>query len=154
MTSTIQNQVSYLRVQRQFPEEISALRVELDKAYLDIANAVNSRVIGLFSVTQSTVTGESWFLTSKRRQTLRKVFTFTSTASIAHGISFTTNFTISKMWGQYTDGTNWFGIIPGTSVAVAGLLQFYLTPTQIVFAAGAGIPALQRGIIIVEYLTE
>lgn len=150
----IPNQVAYLRVQRNFPEDIKQLTIEMDKAYVDIANAVNSRVIGLFATNLPTITGEAWFLTSQRRQTLRKVFTFTSTANIPHGLSFSPNFSITAMYGQYTDGTNWYGLIAGTSVAVAGIIQFYLTPTNIVFNSGAGSPALTRGIIVVEYLED
>ena len=48
MSSNLINQVAYLRTSREFPEELHQLTVEINKTYVDIANAVNARVIGLF----------------------------------------------------------------------------------------------------------
>lgn len=153
--NNIPNQVAYLRDQRNFPEDLKQLTIELDKSYVDIANAVNSRTIGLFALNKSTITGEAWFLTSRSRQTLRKVFTFTSTANIAHGLSFTPNFAITASYGSYFDGTNWNGLVFGTNgAAIPGQISYYLTGTNIVFIVDAAAPALTNGIIIVEYLTD
>jgi hypothetical protein len=101
------------------------------------------------------LTGESWFLEGdpKPQQTLRQIYAFTSTASIAHGIDFTKLQYFTRMYGQFTDGTNWYGLVPGSSVAIAGEIEFYLDPTNIVFVSGAGAPALTKGIIVLEWLS-
>ena len=80
----------YLRVQRNFPSESTqALTVEIDKAYLDIANRVNSRVIGIYATGSSSVTGEQWFTAggSSKQQSQRQIYTFTSAGSIPHGLN-------------------------------------------------------------------
>lgn len=153
MTDII-NRVPYLRTSREFPEDIQPLTVQLNKSYVDIANAVNDRTIGLFPVNRPAITGESWFLTqNQRQQTLRQVYTFTTTTSIDHGISVTDTNQFTHCYGSYTDGTNSFGLFWGTSVAIAGQITFYVTSTQIVFLVGAGSPALTKGKITLEWLS-
>lgn len=155
MTPTNQPSRSpFLRTSRNFPEEAQPLSVENNKSYVDIANAVNSRVIGTFATGNSTVTGESWFVTNnQKQQSLRQVYDITSTSAINHNI---TNFTqISpNSRGSYTDGTNWYGLPFATSVAVAGLITFYVTTTQIMFVSGAGAPSLTSGTIVLEWLSQ
>lgn len=153
MTSNIVNQVAYLRTSRDFPEDLHQLAVESNKAYLDIAQAVNNRTISIFPKNVSAITGESWFLTTQRQQTLRQVYTFTTTASIAHRIPLST-VKITRAYGQFTDGTNWYGVIFGSNLAIGGQRSFYIDPTNIVFVTGAGAPALVSGIIVIEWLSQ
>jgi hypothetical protein len=152
--SKVINQVAYLRTTRNFPVDTPQLQEELDKSYLDIANCVNSRVIGIFTVNRPSITGEAWHISQNRQQTLRQVFTFTATTSITHNIQITSIAQFTRCWGSYTDGTNSYGILWGTNVAVAGLLTFYITSTQIVFLVGAGAPALTSGRITLEWLSN
>lgn len=75
MTTNISNQVAYLRTSRDFPEEFGMLLLELDKSYIDIANCINARTIGLFTTNKAAITGESWFFDkNKRQQSLRQAF--------------------------------------------------------------------------------
>ena len=150
--SNIVNQVAYLKTTREFPEELHQLTVEVSKSYIDIANAVNSRTIGIFSANRPAITGESWFFTSRRQQTLRQIYSFTSTANITHDIAVRNTDGFTRTFGEYTDGTNWYGLIPATSVAIAGQITFYVTATDIVFVVGAGAPALVSGRIVLEWL--
>lgn len=153
--NNIANQVAFLRTSREFPEEIHQLSVEVNRSYLDIANAVNSRTIGLFSVNRAALTGESWFVSNnQKQQTIRSVYTFTSTSSITHGLTTSQYPYFTKMSGTFTDGTNWMGLISGSTVAIAGQISFYVSPTQIVFLVGAGAPALTKGVIVLEYLSQ
>lgn len=154
MMSNVVNQIAFLRTSRDFPEESKELSVQLTKSYIDIANAVNSRIIGIFSTNRPAITGESWFLRNQRQQTLRQVFTLTSTASIDHGIRVKEISQFTDCWGVYTDGTNSFGLIFGTNVAVPGIIMFYITQTQIVFVVGAGSPALTSGTIVLTWLSD
>jgi hypothetical protein len=154
-SSNIVNPTPYLRTSREFPEEPKILIRELDKMYLDVANNVNTRIIGLFPKNTPAITGEKWFLTNNiPQQTLRKVFTFTATTSINHNISVTSPSQFIRCFGSYTNGTNTFGLPFATSVAVAGLITFYVTSTQIVFLVGAGAPALTSGTIVLEWLSS
>lgn len=135
---------------------MQALIVELDRAYVDTASKVNARTIGLFPDNAPVVTGEQWFLSGQtsKQQTLRQIYPFTATGSIPHGINFATVSQFTKPSGSYTDGTNWYGAIYASSVAIAGQVTFYVTPTNIVILAGAGAPSITNGTIILEWLSQ
>lgn len=155
MTSNVVNQIAYLRTSREFPEEIHQLTVEINKSYIDTAAAVNNRVIGIFPTTRPAITGESWFIrNNQRQQTLRQVYTFTATTAITHGITVIDPSQFTQCYGSYTDGTNSFGLIFGTSGAIPNQISFYVTATQIVFVVGAGAPALTSGMIVLTWLSQ
>ena len=157
MSTTIQ-QSPYLRQQRNFPSDnIQALTVELDKAYIDTATTMNVRTIGTYAVNFPIVTGEQWFLTGQpnKQQTLRQIYPFTAAGNIPHGINFVTVSQVSgRTYGSFTDGTNWYGAIYASNVAIAGQVSFYVTPTNIVVLAGGGAPAIVKGTIILEWLSQ
>jgi hypothetical protein len=150
----------YLRQQWKFPfDEIRDLARQIDQAYIDIALKVNARTIGVFGLETQTVTGERWNLqgSAKEQQSLRKVFTFTSTAQIAHGINFQTVNYFTNNYGQFLDnGGNWNGLISGSSSAttIPGQISFYLDPTYINFRVDGAAPTLESGIIIVQWLSQ
>lgn len=155
------NQVAYLRTSREFPEEIHQLSVEVNRCYTDIANAVNTRTIGLFPVNRPAQTGNSFYIfQNKKQQTIRQVYTATSTGSINHNIQSITPGQFIMCTGSYTDGTNSYGLIYGSNIAIAGQISFYVTNTQIVFLTGAGAPTLPTPgdepsvIVILEWLSQ
>ncbi len=162
MATNVVNQVAYLRTSREFPEDIRQLTRELSKSYIDTSNAVNERTIGIFPVNRSAISGESWFITgNQKQQGLRQVYAFTTTADINIGFKFASLSQFTKLSGVYTDGTNWYGLIPGTNVAVAGQILFYLAPNGasavsdvIKFKVDAGAPALSRGTIVLEWISD
>lgn len=150
MSANIANQVAYLRTSREFPED--SLPRECSKAYIDTANAVNVRTIGIFPVNVSAITGETWYFTSQKQQTLRRVYNVTSTASIPHSLNLSQIARFTRTYGNFTDGTNWYGLISASNVAIAGQISFYITPTNIVFLSGVGAPALTNGQVVLEWL--
>lgn len=153
--NTIVNQAAFIKTSRLFPEEAHDLSLELNKAYIDIARTINDRTIGIFPITSQAITGEGWFVSNNaRQQTLRQVFTFTTTASINHNIKNVVANQFTRCFGSYTDGTNNYGLFWATSVAIPGQITFYVTATQIVFVVGAGAPALTSGRIILEWLSQ
>ncbi len=157
MTTNVANQVPYLRTSREFPEDVKQLAFQTSKSYIDIANCVNARTIGLFTVNRPTITGESWFLNENRRQqTLRQVYTITNLNPFPHGINFSDVSTFTKITGIGFDGTNYFPIPFTTSVANAAFaLGIFVSPTQVVFDPGASrAAAFQSGIIILEWLSN
>jgi hypothetical protein len=155
MSTNITNQVAYLRTTREFPDDPDKLVQEINKSYLDTANATNSRIIGIFPTNKAAITGEAWFLTgNQKQQGFRQVYSFTTTASIPHGLSFTSLERFVRNWGEFTDGTNWYGLISGSNVAIAGQISFYVDPTNIVFLVGAGAPTVTSGVVILEWITR
>lgn len=155
MNTNFINRTPYLRTSRSFPEDLHNISIEINTAYLDIANAVNQRTIGLFTLTKPVVTGESWFYNNNQKhQGLRQIYTFTTFANINHSIDFTNVDVFSRCYGDYTDGTNWYGLIYGTSVLISGQVVFYLTPTQIVFVQNGTQPAITKGILVLEWLSK
>jgi len=155
MTTNIANQSPFLRTSRNFPDEIKNLVVQVNKAYVDTANCVNDRTIGLYPVNRQAITGNAWFFSNNlRQQTLRQVYTFTATGNIAHGIPNLQPGQIANAFGTYTDGTNSYGVFFATSTTIAGQLTFYVTSTNIVVQAGAGAPAVSSGQIVLEWLSQ
>jgi len=155
MSSNIVNQIPYLRTSREFPSDIEKLSTETLKAYIDTANAVNNRIIGIFPTNNRALTGEAWFISTAKQQTFRQFYTFTTTTQIAHGIKFFSSIPyFTRMWGTYTDGTNWYGLIAASNVAIAGQVSFYIDPVNINFLVGAGAPALTNGLLVLEWMSE
>lgn len=149
----------YLKQQWMFPnEEAKPLASQMDKAYIDIALKVNSRIIGTYAINFFSVTGEKWYFSgsSTTQQSQRRVYTFTSAGSIPHELNWPEVSSISpRSYGTFTDGTNWYGCIYASSTAIAGQVSFYVTPmdTDIVVLSGAGAPAITSGYIVLEYLS-
>lgn len=87
-------QTPFLPTSRVFPDNYVELEPHLTKMYIDVAQAVNSRVIGIYDKFQ-VVTGERWFNDldpQKKRQTYRQVY---SVPSILNGTtSIPLNFTV------------------------------------------------------------
>jgi hypothetical protein len=160
MTPSNQQQQPYLPSSRQFPAQNPVqLEPELVKSYIDIAQAVNVRTIGIFEQLQI-VTGERWFSSSPtnallKRQTYRQVYTFANIApgagtTINHGITGITAFT--RIYGTCVTSLPDYRPIPYASVAVNANIDLTVTPTQIIIANGAGSATLISGIIVLEYL--
>jgi hypothetical protein len=155
MTTNIINQVAYLRTTRNFPTDQNILVEEISKAYLDTALCVNARTIGLFPTNRPAVTGERFYLTGNREQQgFRQVYTFTATTAITHNITNVIPGQFLNCFGSYTNSVDTFGLIFGSSVAIAGQISFYVTSTQIIFVVGAGAPALSSGVIVLQWVSR
>ncbi len=155
MSNNLVNQTPYLRTSRNFPNEMEQLVVEVNKSYIDTASAVNNRTISIFTTNRPAINGESWFLlNNQRQQAFRQVYTFTTTANIPHGIKVIDPSQFVRCFGTYTDGTNSYGLIYGSNVAIAGQISFYITATNIVFLTGAGAPAVTKGVVVLEWLNQ
>jgi hypothetical protein len=153
--TTTNNTAPFLRSSWQFPDDNpQALSVQVDRAYVAIANNVNARTIGVFPDNIPIGTGERWVLSGQSHAGQRKVFTFTATGNIAHGLDVSTISYFTNCFGSFTDGTNYYGLIFAGSTTIAGQISFYLTPTNIVVAAGAGAPAITSGIVCLEWISQ
>ena len=160
MSTNVSNRAPYLRTTRNYPEDIKQLTVELNKDHTDIAQNLNDRTIGIFTVNLASINGENWFLgqhqnqlINTRQQGLRQVYKITSVSSaLNHGIQLPNN-QLVRAFGNYTDNTNFYGFIWGSTTAITGQISFYVTNTQIVFVPDAGAPTFQSGIIVLEWIS-
>lgn len=155
MSANVVNQVAYLRTSRTFPNDLNQLAVETNKAYVDTANAVNNRTISMFPTVRPAINGESWFITANQKQeAFRQVYKFTTTANIPHNVKNVVPGQFVRGFGEYTDGTNTYGLIYGSNVAIAGQISFYISSTNIIFLVGAGAPTVTSGLVIIEWLSQ
>lgn len=160
MSVNIVNQVAYLRSSREFPSEIKQLSVEVFKTYTDIANKVNARTIGLFSINRPSITGESWFLTrtknrGPRQQTFRQVYEINGTGNFPHGIVFGDIFGFTRIYGTFTNNTNWYPLPYVDVISATNQISIIVNPTNIVITAGAGAPpTIVSGFVVLEWLAE
>lgn len=159
MSSPIINRVPFLRTTWDFPEEPIEMARVLSRSYLEIASMVNNRIIGIYPTNKPAIGGESWFLTTLRKQNLRQVYTFEGPAPIAnipHNVDMQADLQFTKCFGSFTDTAtgNWYGVIFGSNVAIAGQVSFYITPTDIVILADAGAPPISNGLIVLEWIVR
>lgn len=157
MTMNIVNRDSYLRTSRNFPFEPQALSVEINRSYVDIANAVNAKIIGIFPVNISSVTGETWYLngSAQKQQTLRQVYTFTSAGNIPHGLNLAQLSNITRIYGTTYDGTNYYPLPYVDATAANNQISVKVTGANIVVTAGGGSPpSISSGLIVLEWLSN
>lgn len=167
--TNIVNGTPYLRSTRSFPENLHDLAFQSSKAYLEVANAVNQRTIGIYPVIKSAITGDQWFVNKNRKQqSLRQVYTFGANAA---GTTITIPYKIPgfdqfvRIWGTCittntaVPGPGPFVVldyrpIPYSSVtAVNQQIELKVTPTNIIVNIGAASPNLISGLIIIEWLS-
>ncbi len=155
MSSISTYKVPFLRKQRQFPQESQALSVEIDRAYTDIANSVNSRTISLFTQNRSIQNGESWSISGSQYNGFRQFYLVTGTGNIAHGINLSTIYGFTKIYGSFKDGSNnWYPLPYVDATAANNQISLSVTSTNIVITAGAGAPpAIVSGFVILEWLS-
>lgn len=156
MTVNALNQSPFLRTSRNYPQEAQPLAVEVNRSYVDIAEKMNDRTIGLYPTTRSAQNGEKWYITANKAQSaFRQVYPFTATGNIPHALTWNSvSFISPNSYGTFTDGTNWYGAIYGSSTAIAAQVSFYVTPTNIVVLAGAGAPTITQGYINLEWASQ
>lgn len=155
MNTNVVNQSPYLRVQRSFPDnDIKELCVQLDKGYIDTANAVNVRIIGVFSVNKPSITGESWFIAKEKQQSLRQVYTFTAVGPIKHNIRNFAEIQFSRIYGTFTDGTKWYPL-PWVDVTnVTNQATVDVDSVNINIIGGATAPVITKGLVILEWIVQ
>lgn len=162
MTANIVNKTPYLRTSREFPEDAPELSKTLSKTYIDIASIVNNRTIGIYPTTRSAITGNTYYYSTLKQQSLRQLYSFKSTTVIPIGFKLASISNIIQMYGTYVDATgNTYGLVAGTSVPIAGLITFFIAingassvSDNLTFEVGAGAPALVSGSIVLEWITE
>jgi len=158
------NQTPYLRTSRNFPNEINQLTVEINRTYVDIANAVNQRTISLFPTNRPAVTGENFYFDKNlRQQTLRQLYTFGAIApgtelDIPHGITKLDQF--SRIYGTVvTSNTGDYRPLPyidpiTLTTGMALLVGIVAGVPSIRIVLGATALPVVKGLVVLEWLSE
>ena len=150
-------QAPYLQEQRSFPNDNpQALTVEIDRSYIDIAQKVNSRTIGIFAPGKQVVTGERWYLQGGQNgnQTLRQLYIISASGSTSHGINFAQTSGFSRIYGTFTDGTNWYPLPYVDASNINNQISLQITPTNIVITSGGTAPTITSGYVVLEWLSR
>jgi hypothetical protein len=146
----------YIDSTRKFTQDPALLENVLSKMYVDVANGVNSRVIGIYEQASS-ITGEKWFSDNSsnintKRQTQRRVYQFSdATLTFNHGLTGVTSYT--RIYGTFTDGTVSYPL-PYVNPTAANQVGVSVTATQVVVTKGGGAPAITSGFVVLEYLQQ
>ncbi len=158
------NQNSFLRNSRAFPADINLLSLEVNRTYLDIANAVNNRTISLFPSTRPAVTGESFYIVRNIKQsTFRQVYPFGAIApgtelDIPHGITTLDQF--SRIYGTVvTNVTGDYRPLPyidpiTLTTGMTVLIGIVAGVPSIRIVLGATALPVVKGIVVLEWLSE
>jgi hypothetical protein len=155
MTNPI-NSAPFLRTTREFPDDLDQTIVELNRAYVDIAAAVNNRTIGLFPVSKPAITGNSWFTyKNQNKPSLRQVYNVTGTGTIEHLINIKNVFGFVAIYGTFTDGTLWYPLPYVDPTNAANQISLSVSSTQILITPGAGPPpTVSSGFVILEWISN
>lgn len=160
MNNNFVNQSPYLRSTREFPPDTRNLVQEVNKSYLDIATAVNLRTIGIFPTNRPAITGESWYPSSAgRQQTVRQIYNLSTPGAnpynIPHGIQTTNISGFTRMWGVFTDGTNWYPLPYVDVTNVNNQISVKVSSTNIIITSGAGSPpSITSGYFVLEWIDQ
>lgn len=153
----------FLRTSRSFPHEINELAFEVNKSYVDVAQATNARTIGFFTKNRTTATGENWFFNQgEKQQGLRQVYPWDDTMrvgtqiTIRHGIDFNSLSNFVRIWGTFRDSpTGSWQTLPYVDInSVTNQIKVSINSTNIVISKGATAPACFNGLVILEWIAN
>ena len=162
MTQNLNSRGNFLITSREFPTDPDRLTLEIDKSYVDIANAVNARTIGQFPTTRPIVTGESWFISNNlKQQTFRQVYRFGAISPGAE-LDIPTNITsfqeFTRIYGTVVTNTPDWRPLPYVdsntlNVGMALLVGPVAGKQQIRIILGAGALPVTSGLVVLEWLS-
>lgn len=154
------NEVAFLRTTREFPEDLHLLALETARCYIDIANSVNNRTIGLFPTTRPAITGNSYFLSkNQRNQSFRQVYTFESiptgtTLSIPYKTQGFTQFV--AIYGTCLTDFPDARPIPYAAATITNVITLRVDTANlnIIIANGSTAPNILSGLIVIEWISN
>ena len=149
----------FLPVNRTYSEDDSQFLIQITSDYSTIAKAVNVREISNFPL-QEIAAGQNFYFPNPQqpRQTFRMTVNFgalpnAGTKSVAHGISFTSTFSVTKIYGAASDqsGLNYIPL-PYASPTLANNVELSLNATNVTITTGSNRSNFTVCYIIIEYL--
>ena len=157
--STYNSQGLFLTPYQYFPPETERRILVHKDIYENVANAINQREIGMYSVAEIQ-NGQQFFSTSgdntKFRQGFRKVFQLGAVAAgatdtQAHGITGATLY-YHLYGGIITDVVDYRPLPYVDEATLTDQVSLKVVGANIVVINGATAPAITSGYIILEYL--
>lgn len=150
----IVNQTRFLRTTRSFPLDAQPLSVEVNRAYSDIAGAVNSRTIGIFPSNRPVQNGEEWFFAQNaRQQGLRQIYTLPPLVA-PHNIASFANVAFTRIYGTAFDGNIWYPL-PYVDVAnLSSQIQLKVDSINYNVVRGGTAPVILKGFLILEWISQ
>lgn len=148
------------------PEDSGEKDLKLRDYFNSIATAVNSKDSGIYDAVE-TVTGQQFYPTFSTdtaanvtyRGVLRKVIDFgalpnATTKSVAHGITFTSTSSLTKLYGAATDAaTPTFIPLPYSSTTLNNNIILNADGTNINITTAIDYSAFTRTFIVIEWIT-
>lgn len=149
----------FVPIYRQFPtDDAHNLEKQLVNFHNQTNTAVNNRTVSTFQ-TDIIPNGERWFPTAAQSSTpqrLRDGFRLVvqvSDAVLAVNHNITMINQVTRLYGAFFDGTQWWPLPYVDVVAANNQINVKVTTTQIIVTKGAGAPpAITLGIVVLEYL--
>ncbi|HMK58319.1 MAG TPA: hypothetical protein VK462_04650 [Nitrososphaeraceae archaeon] len=158
--NNIINQTPYLRTSQEFPEDLPQLCVQINRSYIETATAVNYRTIGIFPKNRPAVTGESWYLTSQRQQTLRQIYSFGAIApgtelDIPHGLDINNVVIFTRIYGTViTNGIDYRPLPYVDPTTLTTGMAILVNPSVIRIVLGTTAQPVTSGIAVLEWLSN
>lgn len=151
MTTPISNKTPFVRTFRKFPtDDKQSLATELTRGWIETANAVNSRVIGIVS-TDPGITGKTYFFNGQKFQSIFQLFPISdSNLTISHGISNFSQMAVQSGW--FTDGSIWYPLPYVDVTNVTNQVMVTTNATQILVVKGSSAPTISSGFVLLEWL--
>ncbi len=155
MTSIV-NQTPYVRSSRDFPTEVVTLSQEVDKSYLDLANALNQRTIGIYATKNPSVTGNAFFVSGQKQQGLRQLYVVPAIAAGATGTIAITKYysPYALISGAVTTSSD-SRPIPYASVTANANIEVKVDSATLTIriSVGAASPAIVSGFVVLEWIS-
>lgn len=148
---------AFLNTSQYFSPQSDQFLITMENLYTQIANAVNIRQLGQFSV-RETLTGQQFSEVANANATkysFRSIFYFGPIAAGAT-LSFAHNLTFVQLTHAYgtciTDVVDYRPIPYASATLITNQIELQVTATNIVIINGATAPNITSGIIVLEYL--
>jgi hypothetical protein len=151
----------FVPLYRQFPtDDAHNLEKQLVNFHVQTNTAVNNRTISTFQLhvvgtNDAIPDGERWFPAAgdvKLRDGNRLVVQVSdANLTVNHNIPLINQ--VTRLYGAFLDGAGVWNTLPYVDlVAVANQIKITVSATQIIVTKGGGAPAINSGIVVLEYL--
>lgn len=149
-----------LPISLDFPDEPDELNLFVQAIIKRIANATNSKESGLY-IPIETATFISYFTpnnSQKFRNVYRKVIDFgqlpnSTVKTMPHGINFTSDFSLTRLYGAATDPVNLIYVSLGhCALSPPSTIELFLDSTNVIIQTGINRSNFTRSFVVIEYV--
>lgn len=157
-TNPFSNRGPFLPTSLVFPDDQQERNVVLTEMYIDIANSMNVREVGIYDQVEL-LAGQTFFdpaNAQNKRDVFRRVYNIGAiaagaTLNTAHGLTGITSYT--HIYGTcVTDAIDFRPLPYVSTVALNQQISLTITPINIVIVNGAASANITSAIVVLEYL--